>query len=230
MDFWWYGKNIACDAGTYLYNGKDPWQNGLSGTDVHNTVNVDYQDQMQRLSRITWGDWAKGYVEFEHNKNGVQVWKGSHAGYHRLKDPVDHCRKVISLGNDRWLIIDQLKGNAVHHYRLHWLFEDGQYQLLPQNNGIIFESPELPCKFQVGSTNDLSEFSLSKADPGSTRGWRSRYYAQKEPALSLVLVVDQPKTVFWTYFGYPQDEVKPNNQQIEVIFGEQSLNIDLWEK
>ena len=188
VDFWWYGKNIACDAGTYLYNGKVPWQNGLSGTDVHNTVSVDDQDQMQRLSRITWGDWAKGKGEFEQSQNGIQVWKGSHDGYRRLKDPVDHSRKVISLGENRWLIVDQLNGSVVHHYRLHWLFEDGPYQLLPQSNGIIYASMEQPCKIQVGSIHDRSKFSLLKADPGSTRGWRSRFYAQKEPALSMVLL------------------------------------------
>ncbi len=203
VDFWWYGKNIACDAGTYLYNGNDPWQNGLSGTDVHNTVSVDDQDQMQRLSRITWGDWAKGKVEFEQTKNGIQIWKGSHDGYRRLKDPIDHCRKVITLGENRWLIVDQLIGSAVHHYRLHWLLEDGPYQLLPQSNGIIYASMEQPCKIQVGSTNDRSKFSLQKADPGSTRGWRSRFYGQKEPALSMVLVCGSAENYFLDIFWLP---------------------------
>jgi hypothetical protein len=29
LDLWWRGQNIACDAGTYLYNGEGIWQNGL---------------------------------------------------------------------------------------------------------------------------------------------------------------------------------------------------------
>jgi hypothetical protein len=36
LDVWWRGENIACDAGTYLYGGDPPWQNGLARTVVHN--------------------------------------------------------------------------------------------------------------------------------------------------------------------------------------------------
>jgi hypothetical protein len=38
FDLWWRGNNIACDAGSYLYNGEPPWDNSLAVTSVHNTV------------------------------------------------------------------------------------------------------------------------------------------------------------------------------------------------
>lgn len=58
LDLWWRGINIACDAGTYLYNGEHPWNNGLTTISVHNTVTVDSKDQMTRASRFLWLDWA----------------------------------------------------------------------------------------------------------------------------------------------------------------------------
>ena len=30
VDLWMRGQNIACDAGTFLYNGQGLWQNGLA--------------------------------------------------------------------------------------------------------------------------------------------------------------------------------------------------------
>jgi len=229
MDFWWFGHYLTYDAGTFLYNGKTPWQNGLSGTDVHNTISVDGQDQMRRLSRITWLDWANGSAEIGEGSDGTLFWKGSHNGYHRLADPVDHFRKVFSIGDDRWLVMDQLIGKTTHRFRLHWLFEDIQYQSLDQGNGFIFESPNQFCKVQIGSSSEQSEFSLIRADPLTTRGWRSKFYAQKESAISIALVVDNPRTAFWTYFGFPQDQVTAKNQQLYVTVNDHSHRIDLWD-
>ena len=59
VDLWWHGLNLARDAGTYLYNGEPPWNNGLAGTAVHNTVMVDRRDQMRRAGRFLWLDWAQ---------------------------------------------------------------------------------------------------------------------------------------------------------------------------
>src|SRR4029077_18696339 len=59
VDLWWHGLNLARDAGTYLYNGDPPWNNGFSGTAVHNTVTLDHQDQMRHAGRFLWVDWAQ---------------------------------------------------------------------------------------------------------------------------------------------------------------------------
>src|SRR5205823_5857128 len=58
VDLWWNRLNIACDAGTFMYNAPEPWNNALARTPVHNTVTVDALDQMTRVSRFTWLDWA----------------------------------------------------------------------------------------------------------------------------------------------------------------------------
>ncbi len=116
VDLWIRGQNIACDAGTYLYSGEGPWRNGLAHTAVHNTVTVDHLDQMKMLTRFTWTDWSHGKVLRQDEK----TWQGEHDGYKRLDDPVNHKRTVISLSDDRWLVVDHLTASQPHHYDLHW--------------------------------------------------------------------------------------------------------------
>jgi len=55
-----------------------------------------------------------------------------------------------------------------------------------------------------------------RGDPDSVRGWRSLYYAQKQPAISLTLETDQPQACFWTFFGFENDfaELKENGLNI----------------
>ena len=104
VDLWVQGRNIACDAGTYLYSGEEPWRNGLAHTAVHNTVTVDHLDQMKMLTRFTWTNWSHGKVL----RQKRILWQGEHDGYKRLADPVKSQTNVILLAGDRWLIVDQL--------------------------------------------------------------------------------------------------------------------------
>ena len=129
VDLWIHGHNIAIDAGTYLYSGEGRWRNGLAHTSVHNTVTVDNKDQMTMVSRFTWTNWSKGKV-FRHDKD---TWQGEHDGY----KPVSHKRTVMALEGDRWLVIDNLTANELHHYALHWLLNDFGVQELATAHGLL---------------------------------------------------------------------------------------------
>lgn len=197
VDLWWCGINIACDAGTYLYNGEPPWQNGLKATSVHNTVMVDAMDQMRPYSRFLWLDWATGTVE----QHGHDYWRGRHDGYHRLLDPVTH-RRAIQRMDGGWLVVDEVNGNAAHDFRLHWLLADFPYHLsgaaltLETTAGAYYVTTSQPGQIERASEN-------------STRGWRSRYYGQREPALSLEVVKSSVNSVlFWTYLSPQQATIR----------------------
>jgi len=205
VDIWFRDKNIACDAGTYLYNGEGIWRNGLAHTAAHNTVIVDSKDQMKMASRFTWTDWSKGRV-LQNNEN---LWQGEQNGY----KPVTHKRTVMMLNDDRWLVVDHLHAKQFHHYSLHWLLNDSGVQELAPAHGLIL-SPldsklsDSRIKVQVGLVEGSSTFSIVRADPNSTRGWRSRYYGHKEPAISVMLETDRPQAVFWTFFGFQSDSIE----------------------
>lgn len=206
VDLWIHGREITIDAGTYLYSGQSPWRNGLAHTNVHNTVTVDNKDQMQMVSRFTWTNWSKGQV-LKHDKN---FWRGEHDGY----KSVSHKRTVMSLGDDRWLVIDQLNAKESHHYALHWLLDDFPYE--QKGNSVLLSLDGMNCKVQVGMTEDRSNFSLLRADPNSTRGWRSRYYGHKEPAISVMLEATQPQVAFWSFFGFENDVVEVMGNELRI--------------
>jgi hypothetical protein len=207
VDLWIHGHNLAVDAGTYLYSGEGHWRNGLAHTSAHNTVIVDNKDQMTMLSRFTWTNWSKGKV-LKHDQN---LWQGEHDGY----KPVSHKRTVMALEGDRWLVIDNLTANESHHYALHWLLNDFGMQELATAHGMLLQPTKTDSllsdsklRIQLGMTEGSGKFSIVRADPASTRGWRSRYYGHKEPAISVMLEADQANVTFWSFFGFENDVVE----------------------
>ena len=52
ISLWHRGYNVALDPGTFQYNGLPPWDNGLARTLVHNTVSINYTDQMLQAGRF----------------------------------------------------------------------------------------------------------------------------------------------------------------------------------
>ena len=206
MDLWIHGQNIACDAGTYLYSGEGIWRNGLAHTSAHNTVTVDGQDQMTMVSRFTWTNWSKGRV-FKHDKH---IWQGEHDGY----KPATHRRTILSLDDDRWLVIDNLTAKESHEYALHWLLGDFPYQ--QNSNSVLFSLNNMKYIVQVGLVEGNGNFSLVHADPTSTRGWRSRYYGHKESAISVILEAKQPEVTFWTFFGFENDNFEVDGKLFKL--------------
>ena len=219
LDLWMRGHNVAIDAGTYLYSGEGIWRNGLARTAAHNTVTVDHQDQMKMLSRFTWTNWSHGEV-LRHDEH---IWQGQHDGYQRLPDPVNHKRTVMSLGADRWLVVDHLTSIKQHHFALHWLLTDGAYgiQELAPGNGVWIKYPnsklsDSTINIQMGLLRGSANFSIVRADPNSTRGWRSQYYGEKEPAISLMLETDQSQATFWSFFGFESDVLELEGKTLKI--------------
>lgn len=220
VDLWMRGQNVAVDAGTFLYNGGGLWQNGLARTSVHNTVTVDGADQMLRFSRFTWGEWSRGRVL----KQTEREWQGEHDGYARFG--VKHVRSVISLEADRWLVVDRLRGDRPHRFSLQWLLNDLPYSVMPEANEIRLKS-ETDIIVRMGLLAGDAQFSLVRGDENSTRGWRSRYYGQKEPALSLMLETERADAVFWTFFGFDGDKVSTAGQNLELVVAGRSIEIPI---
>jgi len=214
MDLWMGSDNIAIDAGTYLYTGESIWRNGLARTSAHNTVTVDGKDQMTMVSRFTWTNWAQGKVL----KQTENFWQGEHDGY----KPVRHKRTVMALEVDRWLVIDDLIADEPHHYSLHWLLSDGEYgvQELAPAYDVLLKYPTSKLvdsiKIRTGLFDGEAQFSIVRADPNSTRGWRSRYYGHKEPAISLLLEANRPIARFYTFFGFENDVVELHDNTLKI--------------
>jgi len=215
MDLWWRGINIACDAGTYLYNGAPPWDNQLGSTTVHNTVNVDEQDQMTRVSRFMWLDWSKGTVQQNRHCQQLEYWEGRHDGYQRLRESVLHRRGILRIGDECWLILDALSSKSPHTYQLHWLFPSAPYET--NNNGQLrLNTPQGNFHVQMGGRPE-GIYSLRQGIKESVEGWQSLYYGEKAPANSWTLTVQQvTQTFFYTLFSPFPAEVVIGSKQAHI--------------
>ncbi len=216
VDLWWHGKNIALDAGTFLYSGKPPWRNGLAGTAVHNTVTVDDKDQMDRFSRFIWVNWSQGKILTFENNPGVKYWQGQHNGYSRLKDPVQHKRSVILLANQTWLVIDHLSGLANHEFTLNWLLCNEFSMLKNQENKLQMQIKPGIYSAQFGLLDRKVPINTLSSDPVGTRGWVSHYYGIKEPAISTQLTVNQNQAHFWSIFSPENYELDHTQNSLQI--------------
>jgi hypothetical protein len=66
-----------------------------------------------------------------------------------------------------------------------------------------------------------------RGHPTSTRGWRSHYYGDKEPAISALLETDQPDVCFWTFLGFEEDIVELMGSELKIRAASEETSIDL---
>jgi len=215
VDLWCHGLNLARDPGTYLYNGPAPWNNGLSATAVHNTVTVDYQDQMRRAGRFLWLDWAQASGRmFASNHDAVpDRFAGEHDGYRRLG--VTHRRMVQWLKGAGWLIVDDIegdleedleddrkydrKGRGEHDLCLHWLTPDLPFQIVESPFRLVLNSqqdrfawnifssaPATPGIIRAGKTASPAFVENQEHKKTDLRGWEASTYGRLRPAISIV--------------------------------------------
>ena len=225
FDLWWRGLNIAQDAGTYLYNAQAPWDNRLTSTLVHNTVSVDGLEQMTRISRFLYLDWANATSKRHFETDADFFQRNSARTYAYAKVYVRHDRTVTVFNDERWLVVDELlnvtypgKVPLEHVYRLHWLLPDWDWEFGNRDSGI-----ELRLKSQYGwvkleikaePANLQPVTMLVRAGeilwgdlanrPTPTRGWVSFTYSVKNPALSLSIEVKSSESIkFSSEFTFP---------------------------
>jgi len=205
VDLWWRGQNIAIDAGTYSYNAPPRWDNVLGKTEYHNTVAIDDRDQMDQAGRFLWLPWLSGKVQVcaSSRRGGLKYLEGSHDGYRRLDSPAEHSRGILRLGEEHWLVVDRLSGRAPHKYRLHWLLADVPYTWNESEGAsrLTLATGAGSYNVQLLSSVPMAKKSLVRADADSPRGWQSRYYNDREPAISLCMEANAQSVCFCTLFG-----------------------------
>lgn len=193
LDLWWRGINIAQDAGTYLYNAPPPWQNALSGTDVHNTIMVNHQPQMTPAGRFLWLDWAQAEIL---NRSPSRI-SAQHNGYKSYG--ITHTRIVDLTLPDTYIVTDTVSSvhDAQTDVRLHWLLPDWLWEL--ENTTLRLHSPRGTLAVRMESDHPLTP-NLARAgkvikgesDALPQRGWFSPTYGQKQPALSFAVETHAP--------------------------------------
>ena len=207
VDLWWHGLNLARDPGTYLYNGEPPWNNGLAGSAVHNTVTADRRDQMRRAGRFLWLDWAQASGRSFSGSSSTtssptnlanfpNYFEGEHDGYRRLG--VKHRRMVQCVTEDAWVIVDGLLGAGEHELRLQWLLPDLPFEVItdaPFCGVLSAEKVRFHWNVFSSSPGSAAVIRGGKILAGNIEGrnrdadvlgWESPTYGELCPAISLL--------------------------------------------
>jgi len=224
FDLWWRGLNVAQDAGTYRYNADPPWDNQLASTLVHNTLTVNYQDQMTRAGRFLYLDWARAAFNQPSGTSDTAVQRVSAwtSAYARLR--VRHERAVTVFADEHWLVEDNLihspfsrQGKTTRIYRLHWLLPDWDWELENTDTrpALWLKSPHGWVSLKISANQALKRVGLLRAGEliygqgleSPVFGWVSPTYNVKKPALSLAVEVQSAQNVsFKSEFIFPMPE------------------------
>ncbi len=191
LDLWLEGRNLALDAGTYLYNGQPPWDNPWPQARFHNLLTVAGRDQMTRGGRFMYLDWAQTLDE----QRGADRLAASTDAWRRwgLRQ-----RRSLRVEADRLLVEDDLQpaaagADAASRFRLHFLLADWPFQLDERGPALCL-SLYLPTgRLQLTLPPGAARWSLVRGgqvlagacQQPDLRGWYAPTYALKVPALSL---------------------------------------------
>ena len=195
VDIFFDGKNIICDGGSYLYNDELRFHQYLMGTNSHNTVIVDEQDQMILWRRFKWLYKSEAkLLQFDPiNKEVV----GEHYGYHRIDKGLTH-KRTIKLNSDNVFIKDELKNPSKnsHIFKLHWNLDVEKVDH-NTNNKIKSFKIENDNKFYwifIWTSNNIESERMviqhGFDENNIVNGWISRYYGEKMKIFSLNFTVN----------------------------------------
>ena len=249
VDLWWNGINLARDAGSYLYNGDPPWDNGLAGTQVHNTVTIDGKDQMRRAGRFLWLDWAQASGKSfsssitPSHAHVIDSFEGSHDGYRKVG--ITHHRKVHFVGENAWVVVDDVLGPGEHNLQLHWLLPDLPLEVIskaPFAATLVSGRQRFQWKIFSSSPGSASVIRAGKNFPEQSAGlskgmevlgYESPTYGELNPAISILYSVKAslPSRMVTVILvgGEVQDEVQDQVQdkvQLDLNGEVLSLNRD----
>jgi hypothetical protein len=234
VDLWCQGINLARDAGTYLYNGPSPWNNGLAGTAVHNTVMVDHRDQMRRAGRFLWIDWAQasGRLDSASGHECPDRFEGEHDGYKSLG--VKHRRRVQWLAGAGWVIVDDIEGTGVHDARLHWLMADLPYEFSDSRFEVVFAlgQSHARCSISASSPGNAAIIRAGTQVNGNVAdadaelfGRQSPTYGDIQPAVSLVYETQSQLPVRFVTAILTDDrcQLESTDEQLVIMRGESEI-------
>lgn len=183
LDFWWKGKNLLRDGGTYSYSD-GALAKALFSTVGHNVQEFDDHDQMPRLGRFLYGGWIRvcGAPTITTTTDG-QSWSGSYTDVWRAQH-----KRTVRLKTDQLSVRDEVQGfkrKAVLRWRL-----------APGN----WTKDETGCASTMGRIRVESSAPVQRMSLES--GWESRHYLEKSTVPVLEVEIDQSPAVVTTTFFF----------------------------
>jgi hypothetical protein len=126
------GVTWIVDPGTYVYAANAKTRDEFRSTAAHNTVTVDDRSQSIASAPFSWRTAAECSLHEFTELGDAIFFQGSHDGYERLKDPVEHTRSVLFVKPDAragvpeyMLVRDRFTANKRHRYAIRYHLAPG---------------------------------------------------------------------------------------------------------
>ena len=182
----WKGQDVFVDPGTYSYNAPAPFDHLFKETSLQNTAFVDKFSQMKKVSRFLSLPWLGSNITSS-SANSVKL---KFEGFPEIAGGVEHSRSIV--WSDDGVVVEDLiesKVNATHG--IHWLLPHFKGKEI--GNGCFrFWDSNIEVQITVEGP-DGSEVKYICESANGRWGYRSRYYNQVEPAISIVGVAEQAR-------------------------------------
>lgn len=166
-----YGRPLIVDPGRYTYAEEgENLRRWFRGTAAHNTVCVDGLDQTPYRRGRPGKRIATSSFLGRRSAPGLDLLEG------RAESPcydAVHTRRVLFVGDEYWIIDDQLSAKKEHCYDLRWHLAPealGATELLTINGNPVVRAPGLMLAFTARVSVELEP------------GWVSPRYGSKFPA------------------------------------------------
>jgi asparagine synthase (glutamine-hydrolysing) len=193
LDVWWRGQNVLTDGGSYRYNGAERWHNHFLRTESHNTVKVDGHDQMLHFRQFKTIFWTEAAMPRFEDRADRAVAEGEHYGFRRTAN-CTHRRAVLFVKDELWVVADTIFGTGSHTARLHWLAGAFPFEFDATAGCLTLSTPRGEFRVTVldGAGSPVAGADVVAGSDDPPRGWRSRYYGEKEPVPSLAATATGP--------------------------------------
>jgi hypothetical protein len=189
------GREMLIDPATSVYNCAAEWRNYFRSTRGHNTVVVDGADQSEPGHTFGWKDKSKSRVIQHLTLPGIEYIDAEHDGYERLAQPITHRRRLVHIGPDYWIVMDDLRGRGRHNFEFF-------YHFAPETELFVFGDEgrgDVECAARLkggGKARAQEEASLDVFMYGSAamhaeavcaqyqplQGWSSLRYGERTPS------------------------------------------------
>jgi hypothetical protein len=169
------GVHLFTDCGSYLYSSSYEWRNRFRSTAFHNTPRVDDEEQNRFVSELHL--WNLHYdsvpTVLEWSPGETTTFRGAHAGYERLADPVRIERSITLDSRTHELVVeDSFHGRGDHVLAV-------PYHLAA---GVEVDGRQLVAGDRRFSIEVEGDWELSRRE-----GWVSPSYGRKSPVAVLEL-------------------------------------------
>ena len=177
---------FVVDPGSYSWFRGESDRNAFRSTRAHNTLVVDGADQTPLYGIYDTGRFARPAIKNVFLGEQFRLVQACHDGYARLAGTVVHCRAVLEISRDGWLIMDRLAGLGSHLIEVLWHFHprvsvrpvgSGAYASYEDGRGIHF----------AWIADGPLQADIRQGDDGSAVGWVGLEAGEKKAADTLVL-------------------------------------------